>query len=74
MKAHKAVQIRIMQLCEERGITLNKLATIAGIRQSTLSDIIHDRSRNTGVETIERICVGLEISVYDFFNSDLFKE
>ena len=68
----EAVKLRIIELCQENKITINKLATISGITQSTLNNIISGRNNSTTISTIKKICDGLEISVQDFFNSDLF--
>ena len=67
-----AVRLRIMELCRERNITVNKLSTLCGITQSTLSNIIGGRNNSTTVSTVKKICDGLEISLLDFFSSDLF--
>ena len=67
-----AVRLRIMELCRERNITVNKLSTLCGITQSTLSNIIGGRNNSTTVSTVKKICDGLEISLVEFFSSDLF--
>ena len=66
-----AIIIRIEQLCKERNITINKLCTICGITQSTLSNINSRPNTNLTILTIMRICRGLNI-ISDFFNSSLF--
>ena len=68
----EAVKIRILDLCKENNITVNKLATICGITQSTLNNIVSGRNNSATVSTIKKICDGLEISIQDFFNSDVF--
>lgn len=72
MTIGNAVKERILELCAERNITVNKLSTICGITQSTLSNIVGGRNNSTTVSTVKKICDGLEISVVDFFTSDLF--
>lgn len=72
MNVGAAVRLRIVELCHERNITVNKLSTLCGITQSTLSNIIGGRNNSTTVSTIKKICDGLEISLVDFFQSDLF--
>ncbi len=69
----EAVRLRILELCRDRGITVNKLASICGITQSTLSNIISGRNRSATVSTIKKICDGLEITIQDFFNADCFR-
>ena len=73
MRVNEAVKIRILDLCRENHITLNKLSTICGITQSTLNNIVSGRNATTTVSTIQKICDGLEISILDFFSSPLFE-
>jgi len=74
MKVGEAIAIRIRQLCEERGITPNKLCTLSGIIQSTVNSIFSGRSANPKIATIHNLCFGLQISLVEFFDCDLFKE
>ena len=72
MTIGEACRIRIQELCDKRGITINKLAIISGITQSTLNNIISGRNKSTTISTIKKICDGMEISVQEFFASDVF--
>ena len=74
MTIGNATKLRIAELCEERGITVNKLSTICGITQSTLNNIVGGRNNSTTVATVKKICDGLEISIADFFKSDVFND
>lgn len=47
--------LRIRQLCKDRKITINKLATLAGLKQSTIDNIIRGKSKNPKVRTLHRI-------------------
>lgn len=67
-----AIKNRIYELCKQNNITINKLCTISGITQSTLANINSRPNTNVTILTIMRICRGLNISIEDFFNSDLF--
>lgn len=73
MTIKKAISQRIVQLCEENNITINKLSTLAGITQSTLNDVVYGKSNNPTVKTIYYVCFGLGIEMKDFFDSDLFQ-
>lgn len=72
MNIGNAVKLRILELCEIHGITVNKLATVSGITQSTLSNIVGGRNDSTTIATIKKLCDGLEITIQEFFNSDVF--
>ena len=54
-------------------ITPNKLGTISGVEPSTITSIFYGKSKNPGINTIKYICDGLGITLYEFFNDDLFK-
>lgn len=72
MNVGDATRLRIKELCAEKNITINKLSTICGITQSTLNNIICGRNNSTTVSTVKKICDGLDITIQDFFDSDLF--
>ena len=74
MAIGEACKKRIQGLCKERCITLNKLAIISGITQSTLNNIVSGRNNSLTVSTLKKICDGLEISVIEFFDADEFKD
>ena len=72
MKIGEAVRLRILELCHQQNITINKLSTICGITQSTLNNIISGRNTTTTVSTIKKICDGLDITILDFFTAPIF--
>ena len=73
MTARNAVRQRIIDLCDSHDITLNKLSIICGITQSTLNSIINNGSNNPTISTIAKICDGLDITIREFFNDDIFE-
>lgn len=72
MNTKEAVAKRIVELCEERNIAINALANISGVSPSTIYSMLNEKSQNPGVVSIKKICDGLEISVRDFFDCDIF--
>ena len=72
MKLYEAVGKRILEYCEERKITPNKLCTNSGVIQSTVNSIFSGRSKNPKLATIQFLCDGLNIKLKDFFDSPLF--
>ncbi len=68
-----AVKERILELCQKRGITINKLGTLSGVTQSTINNITSGRNSSTTITTIKKLCDGLDISIIDFFNADVFQ-
>ena len=73
MKISDAVAERIIQLCGERDITINKLCTISAVTQSTVNDIVNRKAKNVGIVTLKKLCDGLGITVIEFFNCELFR-
>lgn len=73
MNIGEAVKKRILELCRERNISMNKLSTMSGVTQSTLNNIVSGRNNSTTVSTVKKLCDGLGITIEDFFRSDLFR-
>ena len=67
-----AVKERILELCEEHKITVNRLCSISGVTQSTINNIISGRNNSATVATIKKLCDGLEITIVKFFNTEKF--
>ena len=72
MTTKQAVSARIQQLCAERDMAINALANISGVSPSTIYSMLNEKSQNPGVVSIKKISDGLEITVRDFFNCELF--
>lgn len=72
MNTKEAVSARIIELCKERNIAVNTLANISGVSPSTIYSMLNEKSLNPGVVSIKKICDGLEITVREFFDSELF--
>lgn len=73
MSTYKSVKSRILLLCAEKKMTINKLATESGVAPSTIKNILYGKSQNPGVTTIKMLCDGLGISLSEFFDTDEFK-
>lgn len=73
MTIGQAVTARILNLCRERNISINKLCTMSGVTQSTVNNIISGRNHSVTVSTIQKLCEGLGITIEDFFHSEIFR-
>lgn len=73
MDTRQAVAERILVLCKMRGITPNALSYRAAVPQSTIKSILNNESQNPGIVTIKKLCDGLEITLPDFFDTDVFR-
>ena len=72
MDTKQAVAKRILDLCAERNLAVNALAVISGVSPSTIYSMLNEKSKNPGIVSLKKLCDGLEISIRDFFDCDLF--
>ena len=47
---------RIRSLCETRGISINKLATMSNVKQSTLDNIMRGLTKNPRIKNAAQNC------------------
>lgn len=73
MHIGQAVRERILQLCSERNLSVNKLSRMSGVTQSTVQNIVSGRNNSATISTIKKLCDGLGISIEEFFDSELFR-
>lgn len=72
MDTYTATENRILQLCGQRNITINKLAAISALPPSSIKNILYGRSSDPRLLTIKKICDGLEITLAEFFDTEEF--
>ena len=74
MQLSEAVRRRIINLADERNITLHRLSLESGISYSTLSSFINGKSQSPKLVTLLHLCEGLGIELNEFFTDKLFKD
>lgn len=62
---------RIRKLCKERGIAINKLATMSDVKQSTLDNIMQGNTKNPRIMTLHKIALAFNMTLSEFLD---FKE
>ena len=72
MATYTAVKNRILELCEERNMSVHQLAIESAVSPSTIKNILYGKSRNPGIVTIKMLCDGFGISLIDFFDTEEF--
>lgn len=72
MKISEAMSKKIMNLCNERKMSVNQFSNNCLLTQSTVQNIVECNSKNPKLLTIIRICDGLNISLKEFFDDELF--
>ena len=61
---------RIRKLCKERGIAINKLATMSDVKQSTLDNIVRGITKNPRVKTLHKIALAFNMTLAEFLDFD----
>ena len=74
MNTYEIVINRLVFLCGQKGMTINKLATESGIAPSTIKNILYGKSLNPGIVTLKKLCDGLGVTLIEFFNTKEFAE
>lgn len=72
MDTISAVKNRILQLCGERNISVNRLASISALPPSSVKNILYGKSQNPKLLTIKMLCDGLGITLGEFFSTPEF--
>ena len=72
MDTVSVVRDRILKLCDERNMTINKLATLSALPPSSIKNILYGKSNDPKLKTIKKICDGLDITLGQFFDTPEF--
>lgn len=59
---------RIRSLCKKRKISINKLSTMSGVKQSTLDNIMRGLTKNPRVKTLHKIALAFNMTLSEFLN------
>lgn len=72
MNTAQAIRNRILQFCNERDMTINKLANLSALPPSSIKNILYGKSHNPKIVTIKMLCDGLGITLGAFFSTAEF--
>lgn len=70
MEYSEIIVRRIRSLCAERGISINKLATMSDVKQSTLDNIVRGLTQNPRVMTLHKIALAFGMTLSEFLDFD----
>ena len=70
----KAVEEKLNKILIDKDITVNKLASMSCLTQSTVESLVNGKSQNPKLLTIVRICDGLDIKLSEFFDDEIFED
>ena len=72
MQIKDAIVARVKEICSQKSINYNELATLSGVTPSTVYSMMDASRRDLSVITVKKLCDGLEIGIPDFFTSNIF--
>lgn len=73
MQIKEAIVKRFKAICKKENIKYNELANRSGVTPSTVYSMMNSDRKDLSVITMKKLCDGLEISVIEFFDDDIFK-
>ena len=73
MNVKDATVIRFKEICSQRGIAINELAVLSGVTPSTAYSMLDSSRRDISLITVKKFCDGLDISLQEFFTSEIFE-
>lgn len=73
MGVKEAVVLRFQEICENKRIKINELATRSGVTPSTAYSMFDKSRHDVSIITIKKFCDGLDMTLKDFFDSDIFE-
>jgi len=68
MEYYQILANRISALCKERGLSINKLAYMSNVKQSTVDNIMHGASKNPGVQTLHKLALTFNMTISEFLD------
>jgi transcriptional regulator with XRE-family HTH domain len=73
LSIREAIIKRLKEICAERNIKYNKLATLSGVTPSTVYAVMDETRVELSVITMKKLIDGLDMSVTEFFDTDVFR-
>lgn len=68
MEYSELYQQRIRSLCNQRHISINKLATMSGVKQSTLDNIVRGITKDPRASTLHKIFNAFNMTLAEFLD------
>jgi len=68
MEYYQIIANRISSLCRMRGFSINKLAKMSDLNQSTIDNIMHGVSKNPRIQTLHKIALTFNMTVAEFLD------
>ena len=73
MQIKDAIVSRFQEICRQRNVKFNELATLAGVTPSTVYSMMDESRRDLSVITVKKLCDGLGMTMPEFFSAEVFQ-
>ena len=73
MLIKEAIVKHLQDICRQRNIKYNELATVSGVTPSTVYSLMDASRKDLSVITLKKLCDGLDMTITEFFDDELFK-
>ena len=74
MKYSEIIVRRIQQLCKKKSCSINKLANMSGVKQSTLDNLMRGITKNPGIVSLHKIANAFNMTLAEFLDFDELNE
>ena len=68
MQYSEIIVMRIVTLCQQRKIAFNKLASMSGLNQSTIDNIVRGVTKNPRIKTLHHIAIAFNMTISEFLD------
>lgn len=72
MKVKQATVSHFQEIMSQRSIRPNELASLSGVTPSTVYSMLDERRKELSINTIKKLCDGLDITLGEFFSAEVF--
>ena len=73
MLIKEAIVKHLQDICRQRNMKYNELATVSGVTPSTVYSLMDASHKDLSVITLKKLCDGLDMTITEFFDDELFK-
>ena len=74
MEYSEIIVKRIQQLCQKKSCSINKLAIMSGVKQSTLDNLMRGITKNPGIVSLHKIANAFNMTLAEFLDFDELNE
>lgn len=73
MLIKEAIVKHLQDICRQRNMKYNELATVSGVTPSTVYSLMDASRKDLSVITLKKLCDGLDMTITESFDDELFK-